>query len=76
MGSVDSAKTSKTIITILIGAGFVLAGVSLFQTLLPLRAGLESFSTTLVGFLGTVYCVGFIAGCLFGPKLVQSVGRS
>lgn len=75
MSTVESAKTSKTILTILVGAGFVLAGVSLFQTLLPLRAGLEAFSTTLVGFLGTVYFVGFIVGCLSGPKLVQTVGH-
>ena len=47
------------VIPFLLGAGFVLAGVSLFQTLLPLRAGLEAFSTTLVGFLGSGLQHGF-----------------
>ncbi len=61
--------------TILVGAVFVLAGVSLFQTVLPIRAGLEAFSTQLVGFLGTAYFGGFIAGCLFGPWLVRTVGH-
>ncbi len=70
-----SPKTSRTIVTILVGAVFVLAGVSLFQTVLPIRAGLETFSTKLVGFLGTAYFGGFVAGCLFGPWLVRTVGH-
>lgn len=72
----ETVRNSKhTILTILIGAVFVLAGVSLFQTVLPIRAGLEAFSTKLVGFLGTAYFCGFIAGCLFGPWLVRIVGH-
>ncbi len=70
-----SPRTSRTIVTILVGAVFVLAGVSLFQTVLPIRAGLEAFSTKLVGFLGTAYFGGFVAGCLFGPWLVRTVGH-
>ena len=70
-----SSSTSRTILTILVGAAFVLVGVGLFQTLLPLRAGLEGFSTTWVGFLGTAYFGGFIIGCLFGPWLVRTVGH-
>ena len=70
-----SPKTSRTIVTILVGAVFVLAGVSLFQTVMPIRAGLENFSTKLVGFLGTAYFGGFVAGCLFGPWLVRTVGH-
>ncbi len=72
-GQADS--TSRTIVTILIGAALLLTGVGLFQTVLPIRAGLETFSATLVGFLGTTYFAGFIIGCLFGPGLVRIVGH-
>lgn len=68
-------NTNRTIATILVGAALLLTGVGLFQTVLPIRAGLETFSATLVGFLGTAYFGGFIAGCLFGPGIVRSVGH-
>ncbi len=73
--SATSTTNSRTIATILVGAVFVLAGVSLFQTLLPIRAGIEEFSTKLVGVMGTAYFGGFVAGCLFGPWLVRTVGH-
>jgi len=74
MGAVEK-NSARTIATLLIGAGLLLAAVALFQTLLPLRAGIEEFSPALVGYLGTVYSTGFIAGCVFGPALVKTVGH-
>ncbi len=69
-------KNSRgTIATLLVGAGLLLTAVALFQTLLPLRAGIEQFSPGLVGYLGTVYATGFIAGCIFGPAVVKAVGH-
>ncbi|MEM7635344.1 MAG: MFS transporter [Pseudomonadota bacterium] len=64
-----------TIATLLVGAGLLLTAVALFQTLLPLRAGIEQFSPSLVGYLGTIYATGFVFGCVFGPALVKTVGH-
>lgn len=71
------ALTEKgfSIATVLLGASFLLAGTGLFQTLLPLRADQEGFSTTLIGFLGTAYFGGFMGGCYFGPKFILLVGH-
>lgn len=76
----DDAKSVKgvsigSIVTVLICAGLLLAGNGLFQTLMPLRADQEGYSTTLIGFLGTAYFGGFAIGCFFGPKLIMSVGH-
>ncbi len=71
----EAKSSTRTLGTLLLGAALVLAGVGLFQTLLPLRAGLENFSATAIGFLGTAYFGGFIAGCLMGPVLVKLVGH-
>lgn len=72
-----SAKfgTTRSIATILLCAALLLAGNGLFQTLLPLRADQEGFSTTLIGLLGTAYFGGFIIGCFFGPQLIRAVGH-
>lgn len=64
-----------TILILLGGAGFLLTAVALSQTLLPLRAGFESFSPIIIGWLGTSYFAGFIGGCIYGPQLVKSVGH-
>ena len=68
-------NSTLTIGTLLLGAALVLTGVGLFQTVMPLRAGLENFSATTVGFLGTAYFAGFVMGCLVGPGLVKAVGH-
>ncbi len=74
MGAVEN-RSRRTIATLLVGAGLLLTAVALFQTLLPLRAGIEQFSPALVGYLGTIYAAGFIVGCIFGPALVKAVGH-
>ena len=68
-------STNLTIATLLLGAALVLTGLGLFQTVMPLRAGLENFSASTVGYLGTAYFSGFIVGCLLGPGLVKAVGH-
>lgn len=69
------SERTFSITTILLGAAFLLAGTGLFQTLLPLRADQEDFSTTMIGFLGTAYFGGFMAGCYLGPRFILSVGH-
>ncbi len=73
----DETKSGSTrsIAIVLICAGLLLAGNSLFLTLLPLRANLEGFSTALIGLLGTAHFGGIAIGCFFGPKLIMSVGH-
>jgi MFS family permease len=64
-----------SILTILICAALLFAGNGLFQTLLPIRAGQEGYSTTLIGLLGTAYFGGFAVGCFVGPRLIMAVGH-
>ena len=63
----------RSIATLLFCAGLLFAGYGLFATLLPLRADLEGFSTTVIGLLGAGYSAGFVVGCLFGPPLITAV---
>jgi MFS family permease len=43
--------------------------------LLPLRGGVEGFSVASLGMLGTTWAGGFVAGCIFAPRLVRRVGH-
>ncbi len=61
--------------TLLLSAAILLAGQGLQGTLLPVRAGLENFSTFQIGSLGAFYFFGFTMGCLRGGDLVQRVGH-
>ena len=70
----NSAKRSIT--TLLIGSAAMFMGNGLLQTLVPIRAQLEGFSTTTIGLIGTAYFAGFAVGCLFGPGAVKRVGRT
>ncbi len=62
-------------IVLLVGTAVLLAGESLMITLLPIRAVIESFSTTWIGWMGSAYFAGFAIGCLIGPPLVRDVGH-
>ena len=68
--------TSITIVAILICAALHFAGNGLFQTLLPIRATQEGYSSALIGWIGTAYFGGFIIGCFLGPKIIMSVGHA
>lgn len=64
-----------SILALLLGTAFLLAGSGLFGLLLPLRGQVEGFSTTSLGLLGTAWSAGFIAGCFLAPRLVRRVGH-
>ncbi|MFT7371036.1 MAG: MFS family permease [Octadecabacter sp.] len=68
--------TSITIVAILICAALHFAGNGLFQTLLPIRATQEGYSSALIGWIGTAYFGGFTIGCFLGPKIIMSVGHA
>jgi MFS family permease len=63
------------IVALLRGTAFLLAGSGLHGLLLPLRGQAEGFSTAALGLLGTAWAAGFVAGCLFAPRLVRRVGH-
>jgi MFS family permease len=68
-------STVGSIIALLFGTAFLLAGSGLHSLLLPLRGQAEGFSTTSLGLLGTAWAGGFVAGCFFAPRLVRRVGH-
>lgn len=60
---------------LLIGVAILLTGQGLLGTLLPVRAGLEDFSTLAIGIMGGGYFLGFTLGCIKGGELVKRVGH-
>src|SRR5579862_5384412 len=64
-----------SIAAILVSVAFLLAGNGLITTLTPLRAHLEGFPHLAIGALGSFYYIGFVAGCLAGPRVLARVGH-
>lgn len=60
---------------LLIGMALIMLGNGLQGTLLGVRATLEGFPTTVTGFVMTGYFVGFLAGSMLAPKIVERVGH-
>ncbi|SLN58426.1 MFS transporter [Oceanibacterium hippocampi] len=55
--------------------GILFAGNGLQNTLVAVRANLESFSTTMIGLLVAGYAVGFVLGCMATPWMVKRAGH-
>lgn len=68
-------STFGSIVALLFGTAFLLAGSGLYGLLLPLRGQMEGYAPAFLGLLGTAWAGGFIAGCLIGPRLVRRVGH-
>ena len=60
---------------LLISTFFLLIGSGLTGILLPLRAGIEGWSPSTIGFMGSFYAACFLAGCVLIPRLVRRVGH-
>jgi len=73
MGLFRLMRTNITIL--LVGSAVLLLGQGLLVTLLPVRAALEGFSTSWIGYMGGAYSSGFAIGCILGPSLVRKVGH-
>lgn len=69
------SSSTRSIATLLVGAGGLFLGYGLLMTLIPIRAQLEGFSTTWIGLMGTANFAGFAIGCLLGPLAVKTVGH-
>ena len=52
-----------------------LVGNGLLNTLIPVRAHLEGFSTIAIGVVGSAYFAGFLIGCFTGPRWLARVGH-
>jgi len=64
-----------SIAAILVSTAFLLIGNGLVTTLTPLRANFEGFSHLQIGAIASFYYVGFVAGCLAGPRVLARVGH-
>jgi len=60
---------------LLLGLGVLMLGAGLLSSLLGLRATIEGFPTAVTGAVMSCYYVGFLAGTVAAPRLVQSVGH-
>jgi MFS family permease len=63
------------IASLLLSVALLLMGNGLQGVLLPVSASLGGFSDVDIGILGSAYYVGFMVGCLFGPRLVRRAGH-
>ena len=68
-------STLRQLTALLFSTAILITGNGLINTLLPVRAEIEAFSTLEIGLLGTVYFAGFILGCVSVPRLVRRVGH-
>jgi MFS family permease len=60
---------------LLFSVSLLLMGNGLQGVLLPVRAAEQDFSAFSIGIMGSGYFVGFAAGCLLGPFVLQRVGH-
>ncbi|MCP5432778.1 MAG: MFS transporter [Alphaproteobacteria bacterium] len=63
------------ITALLLSSTIFLVGMGLLGTLLPLRAEIEGFAPVVIGFMGSAYFAGFVAGCLIWPYGIRRVGH-
>ena len=63
------------ILSLFLGSAFLMLAGGIHGLILPLRGSLEGFPTISLGLLGTGWAIGFIAGCVYTPKLVRRVGH-
>jgi len=61
--------------TLLLGMALLMLGAGLQGTLVGLRASLEGFPTLLAGIMLAAYYLGYMAGSVMTPGLVNSVGH-
>ncbi|MBZ8133368.1 MFS transporter [Afifella sp. IM 167] len=69
------ARQLLPIAALLLSVAFLLTANGLHAILLPIRGGMEGFSTLSLGLVGTGWAFGFVASCLAAPRIVASVGH-
>lgn len=69
------SRTIAPVFSLLLATAILLVGNGMLGTLIPIRAGMDGFSATTVGIIGSVYFAGFLLGCLATPHLVHRAGH-
>ena len=62
-------------VAIYLSVAFLVMGNGLQLMLLPIRGGIEGFSTLQIALLGSGYFVGFVLGCALAPLAIMRVGH-
>jgi len=68
-------ETISRVYTLLFAVGILLIGHGLQMTLLPVHALTLGWTSTQIGLTGSMYFLGFAAGCVMGPGAVARVGH-
>ena len=68
-------STIRPLIPLLVTAGILIGGNGLQGTFIALRASQEGFSTSLIGFVGAGYSIGFAIGCIYVTRILRSIGH-
>lgn len=61
--------------SLLLGVALLLTGHGLQLALVPMRAQINGWNSADVGYLSSMYFVGFIIGCFTIPRLVSRIGH-
>jgi MFS family permease len=64
-----------TLLPVFTAVFFLIVGNGLLTTLVPLRAAIEHFSASQIGFIGASYFAGMIAGTFLAPLIVRRIGQ-
>lgn len=76
MRSTPLTATLATVIALLFGHALLQMGNTLQSSLLTVRGGMEHFSATQIGLVGSGFYVGLMFGSMRGGLLVRSVGHT
>lgn len=68
-------RTLRPVASLLTGTAFLLIGVGLLNTLIPLRGMAAGYSGTLLGGLTSAYYAGYFIGTFAMPPLVRRIGH-
>lgn len=68
-------STLNRVATLLLATGIILIGHGLQISLLPVYAAGAGWSATAIGYIGSVYFLGFVFGCIANPHVVGRVGH-
>ncbi|MCQ4159534.1 MFS transporter [Roseomonas sp. GC11] len=69
-------STLATVLALLLGYALLQMGNTLQGSLLTMRGGIEGFSATQIGLVGSGFYLGLMIGSLRGDRLVQGVGHT
>lgn len=69
-------NTLATVLALLFGFGLLQMGNTLQGTLLTVRGGLEGFSATDIGLIGSSFSAGLVLGSLWAGWLIAAVGQT